>query len=477
VVIEGAQSKGSLTAHRKVPPGGISLVRPANCIVALQVYIGYGELVLFGTKRGLADTRMMDRWLRFTSEVAPGPSKGIEPLSGIFISYRRSDISTYAAGRLYDALARRFGRDRVFMDIDSLKGYAGLDFSQALDRAVTTCDVMIALIGPAWTTPTDAAGVRRLDDPEDWVRQEIATALARSDIRVIPVLMGEASMPKAAELPEPLKPLARRQKHEISDSRWDYDVSQLIDNVLAPLIDKPIWQPNRRVLAWSLVAVAASGSAVGAAVWLNDDDPDPPGPTPDPTGTQMPAEPTSTQAAAGEATETDSPPTLGAAPGDFSIEQDFIPVSNLNLPGETMVPTYITVHETDVPNSNASAMRQFVQSEYAQELQISFHWVVDFERAIQLLPHREVAWHTGTDEGNTTSIGVSACVFSDPERQATTRRNLASLLASLIRENDNADFAVQRVVPHQHWADKHCPATILDDGYWDTLIDDMRRQV
>ena len=183
-------------------------------------------------------------------------------MSGIFISYRRSDVSTYAAGRLYDALARRFGHERVFMDIDSLKGHAGLDFSQALDQAVTTCDVMVALIGPEWMTATDATGSRRLDDPEDWVRQEISTALARSDIRVIPVLMGGASMPKAESLPDDLKPLARRQKTEISDSRWDYDVSQLIDNVLAPLVGKPAWHTNRRVLALSIVAVAAGGSAV-----------------------------------------------------------------------------------------------------------------------------------------------------------------------------------------------------------------------
>ena len=118
-----------------------------------------------------------------------------------------------------------------------------------------------------------------------------------------------------------------------------------------------------------------------------------------------------------------------------------------------------------------------MRSDDAQQLQVSYHWVVDDERAIQLLPHNEVAWHTGSEDGNTTSIGVQTCVFDDSERQATTRRNLATLLAILVRENDNADFAVERVVPHQHWADKHCPRTILDDGYWDTPIDDMRRQI
>jgi hypothetical protein len=394
-------------------------------------------------------------------------------MAGIFISYRRSDIGSYAAGRLYDTLARRFGRDHVFMDIDSLKGHAGLDFSQALDQAVATCDAMIALIGSGWLTATDDAGKRRLDDPEDWVRLEIATALARSDIRVIPVLMGDASMPRTEDLPDDLKPLARRQKVEISESRWDYDVGQLIGTVLAPLVGKTAWRPNRRVMALSLVAAAAGGTAVAAAVWL-DDDPETPVTTPEPTSVP---EPTSTKAPPTDAATDPVAPTLGVSVTDLPIEQHFIPVSNLNLPGETMTPSYITVHETGNPDSNASSEREFMLSDFAQEMQVSYHWVVDDERAIQLLPHREVAWHTGTTEGNETSIGVYACVFRDPERQATTRRNLATLLATVVRENDNADFAVQRVVPHRHWTDKHCPDTILNDGYWDTLIDDMRQQV
>ncbi len=216
-------------------------------------------------------------------------------MSGIFISYRRSDIGSYAAGRLYDALGRRFGREHVFMDIDSLKGHAGLDFSRALDQAVTTCDVMLALIGPEWLAAVDDQGTRRLDDPEDWIRREIATALARSDIRVIPVLMGETSMPRSEQLPESLKPLARRQSVEVSEHRWDYDVEQLIDNVLGPLVRKPTRLPNRRMVALSLVAVAASGGAVAAAVWLDDDPEESPVSTPEPTRTLETPEATATQ--------------------------------------------------------------------------------------------------------------------------------------------------------------------------------------
>ena len=146
-------------------------------------------------------------------------------MSGIFISYRRQDTSGYA-GRLYEHLARHFGKQHVFMDIDTLQ--PGLDFGHALDQAVERSDVLLALIGPSWLSAVDAEGHRRLENPDDFVRLEIASALARGDIRVVPVLFGNAAMPRAAMLPEDLKPLARRHAVEISDNRWDYDVRRLI---------------------------------------------------------------------------------------------------------------------------------------------------------------------------------------------------------------------------------------------------------
>src|SRR5688572_26250725 len=110
-------------------------------------------------------------------------------MAGIFISYRREDASGYA-GRLCDDLVARLGRDHVFMDIDTLP--PGVDFVKSLDDALRTGDVVLAVIGPRWASATDAAGNRRLDNPDDWVRLEIATALARSGIRVVPVLVGNA---------------------------------------------------------------------------------------------------------------------------------------------------------------------------------------------------------------------------------------------------------------------------------------------
>src|SRR5512139_2578868 len=144
-------------------------------------------------------------------------------MPGIFISYRRSDSGGHT-GRLTADLIEGFEPQELFRDIEAIE--AGVDFAQAIERAVNTCSVMLAVIGPQWLTTATPDGKRRLDLEHDFVRVEIATALARN-LRVIPVLVGNASMPTAEQLPEPLKPLAGRQAHEITDRRWDYDVDQL----------------------------------------------------------------------------------------------------------------------------------------------------------------------------------------------------------------------------------------------------------
>ncbi|HEY3477235.1 MAG TPA: toll/interleukin-1 receptor domain-containing protein, partial [Anaerolineales bacterium] len=111
----------------------------------------------------------------------------------IFLSYRRLDSEGYA-GRLFDRLSAHFGKRNLFMDVVAID--AGVDFAQELEEAVQKCDVLLALIGPQWLTVKDAQGKPRLEDPGDYVRLEIATALAR-DIRVIPVLLQGTSMPGA----------------------------------------------------------------------------------------------------------------------------------------------------------------------------------------------------------------------------------------------------------------------------------------
>lgn len=104
---------------------------------------------------------------------------------GIFVSYRRQETS-HLAGRLYDRLADRFGENQVFIDVDTIE--PGVDFTEEIFRAVASCIVLLAVIGPAWLTATDERGRRRLDDPDDIVRLEVEAALGRG-VRVIPILV------------------------------------------------------------------------------------------------------------------------------------------------------------------------------------------------------------------------------------------------------------------------------------------------
>ncbi len=156
----------------------------------------------------------------------PRPDRSPERSANIFISYRQEDSAGHS-GRLFDVLGDRFP-DRLFMDVDTLE--PGVDFVDAIKKAVGSCEVLIVVIGQKWLTVADAAGQRRLDDPGDFVRQEVESALGR-DIRVIPVLVQGAAMPQADELPSSLARLARRNAIGLSDTRWAYDVDRLVKTI------------------------------------------------------------------------------------------------------------------------------------------------------------------------------------------------------------------------------------------------------
>ena len=138
----------------------------------------------------------------------------------VFLSYRRAD-APYAAGRLADRLGERFG---LFMDIDIAPG---LHFGHALTEAVSSCDVMLVLIGRSWLDALDDDGRRRLEDPRDWVVQEIEAALAR-DVTVIPVLVDGARMPTPAQLPPALESLGFRQAISLRHESFATDIGILI---------------------------------------------------------------------------------------------------------------------------------------------------------------------------------------------------------------------------------------------------------
>jgi hypothetical protein len=145
----------------------------------------------------------------------------------LFINYRREDTAPYA-GRLHDRLAAHFGQDQVFIDIDQIE--FGEDFVEVINRKLDACEIAIILIGPNWLGAMDATGNRRLDDNEDFVRMEIIAVLERK-IRVIPVLVGGARMPRKYELPEILAPLSRRNGIELGGTRFHADVSRLIEAI------------------------------------------------------------------------------------------------------------------------------------------------------------------------------------------------------------------------------------------------------
>ena len=151
-------------------------------------------------------------------------SRGLRTPPRVFVSYRRNDSPGHA-GRLHDALVGRFGADRVFMDVDDIP--PGRDFTQVLARELDACEVLIALIGPTWAGRRGRRGRRRLDDPGDFVRMELAAALKRR-IPVVPVLVQNASMPRAHELPDELARLSSIQAFELADRRWGADLRSLI---------------------------------------------------------------------------------------------------------------------------------------------------------------------------------------------------------------------------------------------------------
>ena len=162
------------------------------------------------------------------------PYRGRFTLRSIFINYRRND-SEGEAGRLFDDLTSHFSDKSVFMDVAAIE--PGRDFRKAIDQSVANCNALLAIIGLDWLEAKDATGGRRLDDPNDFVRIELASALGR-DIPVIPVLVRGAKMPRAEQLPDDLQELAYRNAVELTHPRWKSDVQVLI-RALQPFMDAP----------------------------------------------------------------------------------------------------------------------------------------------------------------------------------------------------------------------------------------------
>ena len=187
----------------------------------------------------------------------------------IFISYRRDDTAGYARA-VYDVLAQRFGPQRVFIDVDDIA--AGQAFDATIAQAVQGSQVLLVLIGPRWLAARDGP-LPRLHDPADFVHQELAAGLERG-MRVIPLLFDGATMPTEAQLPPPLRPLARRQALAVDAAGFSADINRLLAILLealgeaAPTATAPhaATAPGRGRRAWliggGLALLAAGGAAL-----------------------------------------------------------------------------------------------------------------------------------------------------------------------------------------------------------------------
>lgn len=196
-------------------------------------------------------------------------------MSRIFINYRREDAGGYA-GRLYDRLSEIFKKDEIFMDVDTLE--PGADFVERIEAAVGSADAFVAIIGRGWLTAKDQAGSRRLDSTDDFVRVELAAALQRG-IRVIPVLVGGATMPSVDELPSELTGIVRRQALGLDDGHWNSDVERLAKALRTALKEgrtSPATRPARSRYALAragtrlrlLAGVALLGAGAALAFFL-----------------------------------------------------------------------------------------------------------------------------------------------------------------------------------------------------------------
>lgn len=171
----------------------------------------------------------------------------------LIISYRRSD-SKDIAGRIRDRLVGHYG-DRpgsVYMDIDDIP--PGTDFRKHISEALSEGDILLPIIGPKWLGPIKGKRFR-INDPNDPVRVEIETALERK-LTIVPVLVNDATMPSAAELPDSIKELAYRNAVTVDGGQdFHLHMNRLIhglDKLRPPAPQVPgasMWRNYRRQIS------------------------------------------------------------------------------------------------------------------------------------------------------------------------------------------------------------------------------------
>ena len=142
----------------------------------------------------------------------------------VFINYRSEDSASNGAW-LYTELVHYFGDEYVFLDAESIP--AGADFVEELLRRVRSARILLAVIGPRWLTATDPTGRRRIDDPHDWIRRELAEAFT-AGVRVIPVLADQAELPRESDLPADIAALSRSQYRHLRRREPTSDLARIV---------------------------------------------------------------------------------------------------------------------------------------------------------------------------------------------------------------------------------------------------------
>lgn len=198
--------------------------------------------------------------------------------SDIFIGYRRDDTGD-AVGRIYDKLCETFGRDHVYKDVD--KTPVGKDFGEHILGVLPACRVFLAIIGNQWLDVRTPEGGRRIDDPQDWVRIELETALRTPGLQVIPVLINDTVIPAEKDLPEPLRKLSLLNAARVRrDPDFHVDMQRLVTAIQAggPISRKEPVQPTLRyvliagavigavLIGWSVLKPNASATPGGFAM-------------------------------------------------------------------------------------------------------------------------------------------------------------------------------------------------------------------
>ena len=221
-------------------------------------------------------------------------------MASVFLNYRREDSAGHA-GRLFDRLAARFGKDQIFRDVDRIE--PGLNFTQVIDDSLNSCVAVLVLIGPKWLELKNAEGRNRLHEPVDYVRLEIEQAIGRG-VRVIPVLLpGVSTIPAADALPESIAEMSNLHAFPLTEDSWDSQINKLT-MLLERLGLEPLPQPReprfKKLISYGLMALGGL-FVVGilANLMIDDEPPTPPWQSPPLTDDPPIAPP-----------EPDKPPTL-----------------------------------------------------------------------------------------------------------------------------------------------------------------------